>query len=383
MIKRARRQRKGGKKQIPVAEAVEAEVWDEEAGQPQEAVPASEPDETGWKTSTAHLSGIARLVRVGAWALVASGPVFGVMALVGASGPAQGVAKPVAAPSPASPVGPAGFAQLFVTAYLEAGQGTERDLAPYYSGSVALSVKPGTRTASRPVVIASREVQPGYWSVTVAVDVTAQDDKGKAKRLGVQYFRVGIQATGPAGAGGTATSASAVAGYTATSLPAQVAAPAALKPGALAYESDRGSSSTDPAVETARGFLTAYLAGTGELDRYTSPGTRLRAISPAPYTAVKVTGVQDDAGAGQQKVPADGTQLHQLVQVEATDQAGSAASLSYALTLTSRAGRWEVASVDDAPAIRASSAPSAAPHTTRTPTRTPDGAVATPAPSSS
>ncbi|MFJ3946067.1 conjugal transfer protein [Streptomyces griseoaurantiacus] len=372
-MKRARRQRKGDKKQL-----VEAEVWDEEVQEEPEAESGS--DETGWQTSTAHLSGITRLVRLGVWVLVASGPVLGLMAFVGSSGPAQGVAKPTAAPTQSSPVGPAGFAELFVSAYLQAGQGTERDLAPYYSGSVALSVKPGSRTVTQSTVIASREVQPGYWSITVAADVTAQDDKGKSRHLGVQYFRVGIQAAGPEADGGTAKSASATAGYTATSLPAQVAAPSALKPGALAYESDRGSSSTDPAVDTAKGFLAAYLTGTSELDRYTSPGARLKAISPAPYAEVKVTGVQDDStSAGQQKVPADGTVLHQLVQVDATDQAGSPVSLSYALTLKSRAGRWEVASVDDAPAIRESSAPSVAPHTT---TDT-DAGSAAPSPSGS
>ncbi|WP_327740613.1 conjugal transfer protein (plasmid) [Streptomyces nojiriensis] len=376
-MKRAHRQRKPAKKHV-----VEAETWDEEVEEePSEtAAYEPEPDETGWTTSTARMAGLSRLVRVGVWALVASGPVLGVLAFLGSSGPAQGVTKPVAAATPASPVGPAGFAELFVSAYLQAGQGSERDLAPYYSGSVALAVKPGTRTATQSTVIASREVQPGYWSVTVAADVTAHDDKGKSKRLGVQYFRVGIQATGPAGAGGT-EQGPATAGYAATSLPAQVAAPTALKPGGLAYETERGASSADPSVETARGFLAAYLTGTTELDRYTSPGTRLQPINPAPYAAVKVTGVQDDLSAsGQQKVPADGTVLHQLVQIDATDQAGSPVALSYALTLKSRAGRWEVASVDDAPAVRVSSPPSAAPHTT---TPSPGAATASPSPSSS
>ncbi|MFD8416560.1 conjugal transfer protein [Streptomyces sp. NPDC059650] len=368
-----KRQRKAAKKHV-----IETEAWEEEA-EPQETA-ADEPDETGWKTSTAQMAGLSRLVRVGVWALVVSGPALGMLAFLSSSGPAQGVAQPVVAATPASPVGPAAVAELFVAAYLQAGQGTERDLAPYYSGSVALSVKPGTRTATQSTVIASREVQPGYWSITVAANVTAHDDKGKSKRLGVQYFRVGIQAVGPAGAGGTEQGAT-VAGYAATSLPAQVAAPTALKPGDLAYGTDRGSTSADPSVETARGFLAAYLTGTAELDRYTSPGTRLQPISPAPYAAVKVTGIQDDlSGSGQQKVPADGTVLHQLVQVEATDQAGSPVALSYALTLKSRAGRWEVASVDDAPAVRASSLPSAAPPTT---TPSPDAATASPSPSPS
>ncbi|MFD4612889.1 conjugal transfer protein [Streptomyces sp. NPDC058440] len=372
-MKRQRRPRKAAKKQL-----VEADAWDEEVDEPPET-PADEPDETGWQTSTAQMAGLSRLVRAGVWALVVSGPVLGALAFLSSSAPAQGAAKPAAAATPVSPVGPAGFAELFVSAYLQAGQGTERDLAPYYSGSVALAVKPGTRTATQSTVIASREVQPGYWSVTVAADVTAHDDKGKSTRLGVQYFRVGIQATGPAGAGGAEQGATA--SYAATSLPAQVAAPAALKPGGLAYETDRGSSGADPSVETARGFLAAYLTGTTELDRYTSPGTRLQPISPAPYAAVKVTGVQDDSsGSGQQKVLADGTVLHQLVQVDATDQAGSPVSLSYAFTLKSRAGRWEVASVDDAPAIRGSRPPSAAPHTT---TPSPDAATASDMPSPS
>ncbi|WP_055532793.1 conjugal transfer protein [Streptomyces graminilatus] len=371
-MKRRRRKRRADKQQL--VETAGAEAWDEDAAPPRQHA-AEDPDETGWKTSTAHMSGIARLTRIGVWALVTSGPVIGVLALTGSSTPAQGAAKSVVVSTPASATGPAGFASLFVAAYLDAGQGTERDLTPYYSGSVVLSAKPGAREATRSTVIASREVQPGYWSITVAADVTAKNDAGKATRLGVQYFRVGVQATGPASAGGTSTSDAAVAGYAATSLPAQVAAPASLKPGALVYESDRGTSSTDPAVETAKGFLSAYLTGTAELDRYTSPGVRLQAITPAPYSTVKVTGVQDDSsGSEQQKVPADGTELHQLVNVDAADSAGNTVSLSYALTLKSRAGRWEVDSVDDAPAIRASSAPST---TARTPADS-DAAAATP-----
>lgn len=352
-MKRPRRQRKAAENQ--------AKAWAEDVDELQQTS-TDESDETGWKTSTAQMAGLSRLVRAGVWVLVVSGPVLGAFAFLSSHSPTQDVTRPVAAATPATPVGPAGFAELYVSAYLQAGQGTERDLAPYYSGSVVLAVKPQTRTATQTTVMASREVEPGYWSITVAADVTAHDEKGKTKHLGIQYFRVGIQATGPVGAGGTARG-DAAAGYVATSLPAQVAAPTALTPSGLAYKSDRGSS--DPSVETARGFLAAYLTGTTELDRYTSPNTRLQPISPAPYAAVKVTGVQDDSsGSGQHRVPADGTVLHQLVHVEATDSAGSPVSLSYALTLKSRAGRWEVASVDDAPAIRISSSPSVARSTT-------------------
>ncbi|MFF2378346.1 conjugal transfer protein [Streptomyces xiamenensis] len=354
----ARPQRRAGNKQRG-----EGVLWDGKIDESQGA--AAEPDPSGWKTSSAHLSGITRLVRVGVWVLVASGPVLGLLAFFASSRTVPAVSVPAAVPAASSPVGPAGFAELYVSAYLRAGQGTERDLAPFFSGPVVLSVAPGARTATHSTVIASREAEPGYWSVTVAADVTVQDEEGEATRLGVQYFRVGIQATGSAGAGGTSQSDGELAGYAATSLPAQVAAPTAIESGALAYVSDRGSSNEDPAVAAASGFLTAFLTGTSELDRYTSPDSHhLQAISPVPYTAVTVTGVRDDfAGAGQQTVPADGTELHQLVNVDATDQVGNKVSLSYALTLRARDGRWEVASVDDAPAIRVGSAPSAVPHT--------------------
>lgn len=89
-MKRPRRQRKAAKKHL-----VETEAWDEEVDEPQETS-ADEPDETGWKTSTAQMAGLSRLVRAGVWVLVVSGPVLGALAFLSSSAPAQGAAKPVA-----------------------------------------------------------------------------------------------------------------------------------------------------------------------------------------------------------------------------------------------------------------------------------------------
>ncbi|MEV4506651.1 conjugal transfer protein [Streptomyces klenkii] len=377
--------------------------WAEEpATTAEQAAPVkhSEPvddgeDRTGWQTSTAGLSGMTRLARIAAWALVASGPLMGIAALAASSSPAQGAQKKAPAVRQASGTGPSGFATLYVTAFLEAGEGTERSLAPYYSGSVALAIPPGTRTVTRSAVLGAHETAPGYWSVTIAATVTVKDKKGTAGPASVQYYRVGVQALGPENAGGASSSDDAAVGYIATSLPAQVAAPEALKPGALGYGTSRGSSTSDPATDTASGFLNAYLAGNGDLSRYTSPGVHLQPVAPAPYTAVKVTHVDDDStSAGDQKVPGDGAKRHLLVSIAATDKEGRAWPLTYALELSSRAGRWEVAALADAPVLKPDSKPSTAPATataapdsdgasTPTPAATPSAASASPSPSSS
>ncbi|WP_439681473.1 conjugal transfer protein [Embleya sp. MST-111070] len=321
-----------------------------------------EASSAGWRTNTTTLSGVARLARLGAWALVASGPLLGIAALSGSSGQAHPAPRAAAAPPAASDTGPSGFALLYVAAYVEAGNGTEASLAPYYAGSVVLGHNASARTATRTVIVSSREVQPGYWSVTVAVRIGLRNKAGEVVDAGVQFYRVGVQAVGPAAAGGTAAPGDAQVGYAATSLPAQVAAPAAFKPSGLGYVTSRGSGASDPATGTARSFLQAYLAGRGELDRYTSPGVRLRPISPSPYTDVEVTSVDDDStGVADQKVPADGALRRLLVRVDALDAFGARYPLTYALELRSRGGRWEVALLDDAPILRPDAKPAPAP----------------------
>ncbi|MCM2430884.1 conjugal transfer protein [Streptomyces sp. RKAG337] len=263
------------------------ETWDDVPETEPEQELAADDEETGWQTSVAGLSGAARLARIGAWVLIASGPLLGIAAFLGSSGPAQGA--PVTAPivQAASDTGPSGFAQLYVAAYLEAGQGSESVLSPYFSGSVTLTNTPGTRSATRTVAVSSHEVQAGYWTVTVAARVAQKTAKGSYVDAGLQYYQVPVQVLGPASAGGNKRSDEATLGYTATSLPAQVAAPASLTASALGYGTNRGSNPADPATQTITGFLSAYLAGKGGLDRYTSPGVSLQPVTPRRTPASK------------------------------------------------------------------------------------------------
>jgi len=152
--------------------------------------------------------------------------------------------------------------------------------------------------------------------------------------------------------------------------PAPVPAPAPPARAPLAYRSP--APDQRPASTASAEFLAALLTGTGDVDRYVTPGTRVQAITPAPYAQVRLQRVQVDADpADLPDVPGNGDQLHALVTAEATSAAGQALSVQYALTLTAREGRWEVQSVDPAPREAQPSPAAAAPPTSTTapPTR--------------
>jgi hypothetical protein len=170
--------------------------------------------------------------------------------------------------------------------------------------------------------VRSAQREGGAWSVTVA----AQYADGS-----VRYYAVPVAAD-PAGAS-----------FTVTGAPGVVASPAR----AEVPKSSYGVTVPEGDLSSAAGeFLAAYLTGAGEVDRYLAPGVKLSAVSPAPYTAVavqRVSAVEEAAAAT--KVPADGTAVHVLVQVEARDSGGRW-PLGYELMLKARSGRWEVAALE-------------------------------------
>ncbi len=90
-------------------------------------------------------------------------------------------------------------------------------------------------------------------------------------------------------------------------------------------------------------FLAAYLAGDGELARYTAPASRIVAVQPPPFVSVEVL----KAGFGDAP---DGFQQVAMV-VRATDAAGRIQVLEYALTVVQRDGRWEVSELLPAPTL--------------------------------
>ncbi|MEV3999117.1 conjugal transfer protein [Streptomyces halstedii] len=357
--------RRSPKETPALAEADEAyEDW---------AIDEGPPDMAGW--STGAQANTAAVIRWAAWGLLLLGPLLGAAALLSVpakAGPAP-TASAATAPSAAGAQGAAGYAELFVAAYLEAGEGDQAALAAYYPGASGLRLEgaPGRMRGEQLAVVRLRQTGRGIWSVTVAARVTAKaspsskasagneggaDGQGAAAAAAstVRYFQVPVAtATAAVTPASPTTTPAPASGYTALAMPAEVGAPTQVKAPALVYGPMRPALPSDPRTQAVTEFLSAFLIGVGELDRYLAPGTKLTAITPAPYTGMAVDTLAIEGEKGSEPVtavPGDGTRLRLLAAVRATGHDGVRLPLTYALTLTARAGRWEIASLDGAPA---------------------------------
>lgn len=317
----------------------------------------------GWSTGARANTGA--LIRFGLWGLLLLGPLLGLAALV--SVPAANRPAPHQT-APAAPAGggqgASGFAQLFVAAFLSAGEGDQSKLAAYYPPAAGLRLEGVSqrRTGQQLTVVRLRQTDQNVWSVTVAARITdthptpspsspagedRRDPKADAVAAAagaVHYFQVPVA---------TAAAPGGASGYVALSMPAEVSAPARIEAPQLDYGPLRPALPSDPRTQAVTAFLNAYLTGTGGLDRYLSPGTQLTAISPVPYTDLAVDQLAIEGESGGEPVaavPADGTRLRLLVQLRARGQDGIRIPLAYALTLSARAGRWEITALEGAPA---------------------------------
>ncbi|THA53185.1 conjugal transfer protein [Streptomyces sp. A1136] len=334
--------------------------------------PAVQETAAGWVGgwSTGAQANSAALLRWIVWGLIALGPLLGALAYLSvpttSAAPAPKTAPP--APTASGGQGAAGFATLFVAAYLSAGRSDESKLAAYYppAASMQLDGVSGQHRGEQLTVVRLRQTDTSVWAVTIAARVTgAQPSPAPSTQPGaspsqsadaVRYFQVPV-ATAPGAGGATA--------YTALALPAEVAAPERAKTPELVYGAMRPALPTDPRTQAVTSFLTAYLTRAGaELDRYLAPGTRLSAPSPAPYSGIAVDQLAVEGETGGEpvvSVPGDGATLRLLVTLRATGRDGVRLPLAYALTLKARAGRWEIAGLDGAPAVAASHPTSTAP----------------------
>ena len=314
-------------------------------------------EEGGWVTvSSGALANLSTVMRWGAWSLLLLGVLMSAAAhLRLSSQPPRTAPTPAqAAPASAEAVGPGGFAVLYVAAYVEAGRGTEASLARFFPNmrNISLEAKPGAQHADQLAAVQVKDVSDGYWSVTVAANITAspsarddESDKEQAKEkeedeTGVlRYFQVPLRSTDGDG-------------FAATTLPAEVGAPEAGDGIELDYGTPVPGDDKDETVTTIARFFSAYLAGAGELDRYLAPRTALDPVSPAPYTQVEVAQLAELNGDYRRNLPAsDGARRQLLVDLWAAAPDRQLRPLTYALTLTARDGRWEIAALNAAPVL--------------------------------
>lgn len=107
---------------------------------------------------------------------------------------------------------------------------------------------------------------------------------------------------------------------------------------------------SDEVTQTVEEFFNAYIVGDGDVKRLTHPDAEIRALGESPYEYVQVNKITADKDYARD-VPEDGTQIRIVTTVSLGASAEVARAASYALTLETRGGRWEVRAVDDAPSF--------------------------------
>ncbi|MGW6248020.1 conjugal transfer protein [Streptomyces roseolus] len=288
----------------------------------------------------------ALLVRLGVWAALAAGPV----ALLHAVGsPAPVAVKPAAASRPtavqptavvAGEAGPAGFAETVIGLWLECGTAAEPSAALAQLRLLAPGVR-APRWDRHPLValqvaaVRTVRAENGGWAVTVAArlaDAVAGVPAEQSAR-GLRFFMVPVTETG------TGADRVFVAGA-----PMEISGPQDGRAPVSPYT----ARVDDPALtDTVHGFLSAFLGAGGGAERYLAPGTALA----RPET--RFTGVESLQVLAQGRPPAvgqEGATTRVRAEVTATDSAGREWPMAYAITLTARGGRWEIASLDTTPA---------------------------------
>lgn len=319
----------------------------------------------------------ARAARSALWGVLGL-IVLCVLALVLHEG--RSAPQPQASAPPPSAPGAGGFAAVFMQRWLPAGEGTESELAPFMREVPALTAKANTRFAAQtPVVLSADQVKPGYWSVLLAVNETVKDKKGDLQPTGTHWYRVAVA---QAGSTGSTPGTNDTTVWQITGAPYEVPAPTAADALSTSAYSDTAVPTTGPVADTTQRFLDAYLTGQGELDRYTTPDAPITPVTPPSASEVTIDTIAavptkndiQDSG----DTPPDGVTVRVLVHATVTGSDGVTIPMDYPMTLRSRAGRWEVLSLDLAPfSQRASGAP-----TRQTPTAT-GGSVASPSTSTS
>ncbi|WP_244320579.1 conjugal transfer protein [Streptomyces melanosporofaciens] len=237
-------------------------------------------------------------------------------------------------PHQARDADPSGTAELFVALWLRSDSrseqsGDERRLRAMAPGVDLPEPREGAQlSVDRVVAVRSAQLSDGAWSVTVAVQSGEQ----------VRYFAVPLVASGDSGSGAGA--------FVVAAAPARMAGPQAMRAPGSVYRVPVPEGSE--LAETVSEFLTAYLTGVGEKDRYLAPGVRLAPLDAPRYERVEVEQVSADDAAVKGPVPKNGTVARVQVRVRAVD-AAAAWPLVYSLRMSARDGRWEIASVGTGP----------------------------------
>jgi hypothetical protein len=287
-----------------------------------------------WTNGSSLKTKAATVLLVGALVVSPAGLVVGLAAASSGSAP---VTEPRSTDTRGEQAAVEEFAARFVTTWLVANADNAEDLLDGLVEIPDSAEFPLTGLqASDPTVAGVAQFEGGIWSVTIAVTTSDPTTSEPGVR---RFFRVPVVYD----AGRLA----------ALALPAPTAAPTMADPPELGYPGDL--STGHPAWQTVAGFMTALLAGKGDITRYLTPGTHVAPVVPVPFGAIRINqiAVAVDVGEEPAHVPSDGQRLPMLVTVSglASTTASSGLTAQYALVLTGRDGRWEVTEVESSPHV--------------------------------
>lgn len=238
----------------------------------------------------------------------------------------------------------------FVSAWLSATSTDSEALNRYLGANKGATIASRNPVEARNLSVASMETSAnGSLVVMVSGEVKAPT-AGASPATGKESAAPTPSATSAGGSSWiqrwwTVALSEQSGGFAVLGLPSPVAGPGRGSAPSLAYSYAAAPELTKAITD----FLAAYAAGVGDVSRYVSPGSGIGAITPAPYTEVRVRSVNtvEEVPAGK---PKDKTEARALVEVDLV--VGDVQQQSqYALKLTARGGQWEVSSVEPAPVL--------------------------------
>lgn len=105
-----------------------------------------------------------------------------------------------------------------------------------------------------------------------------------------------------------------------------------------------------PEIETTvNDFFRAYILNDGDVTRLTHPNSTIRPLGANPYSVVTINKTTTEEE--HKEIPDEETTVHTLVNLSLGTGDKTTRTATYALTLETRGGRWEVKAIDPAPTV--------------------------------
>ena len=273
---------------------------------------------------------LAQVLRIILWGLVSCGVVSLILVLTLVSQISDITPQPVVQSEQPSDREAAGeLAQQAIIVMLTSTQ-KDAEKAKEILPTFTFSEKPAEISNVR-LADARYNEKSKSWNITVAVDVESIR----------RYYQVVVGRDSSSGK------------LQLLMLPSMIAAPgnapAAASPYSVQVPVDKGPASA------ATDFLNAYLAGSGDVSRYTSPETTIEPVRPSPFKGVELEWAKTNKDLPETPVDGDVVELH--VRAKGITPDGQKQQLEYIMEMKLRASRWELNAIQGALASREANEP--------------------------